>query len=230
VKVSTLVVLVLARLNAAVTPLGSPETLSATLAASPTGLPTLMVLLTFAPPTRTVRLLAEADNVKLGTGTVTVMTVEAEAVADVPLTVTAYVPGTADALGVNVIELVVLVLGEPKTAVTPLGRPETVKATFAASPTGEPTVIVLLPVVPPTSSVRLLAEADKLKPGVGTTKVTTVDSVVLIEVPVNVTLYVPGTTVALGVKVSVLVVLVLAGLKAAVMPLGRPETARATLP
>ena len=81
--------LVLGELNAAVTPLGSPATLSATLAASPTGVPTLIVLLTFAPPTRTVRLLAEADKAKLGTGIVTVTTVEAEAVAEVPLTVTA---------------------------------------------------------------------------------------------------------------------------------------------
>jgi hypothetical protein len=131
---------------------------------------------------------------------------------------------------VKVSELVVLVLGVPRTAVTPLGRPETVRATLAASPTGEPTVIVLLAVVPPTRRVKLLAEADKLKLGVGTTRVTVADSVVLNEVPARVTLYVPGTTAALGVKVSVLVVLVVAGLKAAVTPLGRPETARATVP
>jgi hypothetical protein len=89
VKVSELVVLVLGELRTAVTPLGKPETVRATFAASPTGEPTVMVLLTFAPPTRTVRLLAEADKVKLGTGTVTVRTVEAEAVAEVPPTDTA---------------------------------------------------------------------------------------------------------------------------------------------
>jgi len=80
---------VLGELKAAVTPLGRPETVSATFAASPTGEPTVIVLLTLAPPGTTVMLLAEADKVKLGTGTVTVMTVELEAVADVPLTVTA---------------------------------------------------------------------------------------------------------------------------------------------
>ena len=84
-----LVVLVVAGLNAAVTPLGRPETDKATLAASPTGVPMLILLVAVAPPMESVRLLAEADRVKLGTGMVTVRTVEAEAVADVPLTVTA---------------------------------------------------------------------------------------------------------------------------------------------
>ena len=82
-------VLVLGELGTAVTPLGSPETVRATLAASPTGVPTVIVLATFVPPTRRVTLLAEAESLKLGTGIVTWTTVELAAVAEVPLTFTA---------------------------------------------------------------------------------------------------------------------------------------------
>jgi len=84
-----LVVLVVIGLKAAVTPLGRPATVRATLAASPTGVTTLILLVAVVPPTRSVRLLAEVDRLKLGTGTVTVRTVELEAVEEVPLTVTA---------------------------------------------------------------------------------------------------------------------------------------------
>jgi len=89
VKVRALVVLVLGALRTAVTPLGRPDTVSATLAARPTGEATVIVLATLAPPTRSVGLLTEADRLKLGTGIVTVRTVELEAVAEVPITVTA---------------------------------------------------------------------------------------------------------------------------------------------
>ena len=82
-------VLVLGALRTAVTPLGRPDTVRATLAARPTGVPTVIVLATLAPPTNSVGLLTEADKLKLGTGIVTVRTVELEAVGEVPLTVTA---------------------------------------------------------------------------------------------------------------------------------------------
>ena len=94
------------------------------------------------------------------------------------------------------------VLGALRTAVTPLGRPDTVRATLAARPTGEPTEIVLATLAPPTRSVGLLTEADKLKLGVGTTRVTVVDAERLKEVPVMVMGYVPGTKAALPVKVT----------------------------
>ena len=45
-----------------------------------------------------------------------------------------------------------------------------------------------------------------------------------------VTVAVPVAAVLLAVSVNVLVVVALAGLKAAVTPLGRPEAERATLP
>jgi len=48
-----------------------------------------MVVLTFLSPGTTVRVLAGSDEVELGAGIVTVRTVEAEALHEVPLTVTA---------------------------------------------------------------------------------------------------------------------------------------------
>ena len=45
-----------------------------------------------------------------------------------------------------------------------------------------------------------------------------------------VTVEVPGAAVLLAVSVNALVVVALAGLKAAVTPVGRPEAVRATLP
>ena len=50
------------------------------------------------------------------------------------------------------------------------------------------------------------------------------------DVPVMVTVLVPTVAVALAVKVNVLVPLVLAGLKDAVTPLGRPDAASETVP
>ena len=88
-KVRALAELVLGALRTAVTPLGTPETVNATLAARPTGVPTVMVLLTFAPPTRRVMLLADDVRLKLGAGMVKLRTVELDAVAELPLTVTA---------------------------------------------------------------------------------------------------------------------------------------------
>lgn len=56
-----------------------------------------------------------------------------------------------------------------------------------------------------------------------------VEFVKLLEVPVMVTLAVPVVAVLLVVSVKVLAPVVLAGLKAAVTPLGRPEADRLTL-
>ena len=125
--------------------------------------------------------------------------------------------------------LVVLVLGALRTAITPLGRRDTVRATLAARPTGVPTVIMLATLAPPTKSLGLVTEADKLKRGVGTTTVRLVDPVTVGLVPVTMMGYTPGTVEAVGFKVSWLVVFVVAALNAPVMPAGSPETARDTL-
>ena len=84
-----LVELVLAALSDASTPVGSPDTVRATFAARPTGAPTVIVLIAFAPPARSVKLAPDDVKLKLGTGIVTERTVELDAVAELPLTVTA---------------------------------------------------------------------------------------------------------------------------------------------
>ena len=87
-RVSVLVVLVRDVLRDADTPAGAPDTDSATLPLSPTGLTTPMVLVTAAPPTNRVALPAEEERLKLGVGMVTTILVVLVAVADVPVTVT----------------------------------------------------------------------------------------------------------------------------------------------
>ena len=66
--------------------------------------------------------------------------------------------------------------------------------------------------------------------GVVTVRLTVVDDVKLADVPLIVTVAVPGVAVALAVSVRVLVVLVGFGLNPAVTPLGRPDALSVTLP
>jgi hypothetical protein len=63
-----------------------------------------------------------------------------------------------------------------------------------------------------------------------TVRETVVRFVKLPEVPVMVTVTVPGVAVLLAVNVSVLVLVVLLGLKDAVTPLGKPDADKLTLP
>jgi len=134
-KTRTLVVLVLAALNVAVTPLGTPEAVKLTLLLKPFCPATLIVLLTLlVPPTRRVALLIEEERPKLGVGMVNTMGVELVKVPEVPVTVNGYVPETTVLLALNVSELVPLVLMGPTVVVTPLGNPVTPKPTAPAKP------------------------------------------------------------------------------------------------
>jgi hypothetical protein len=83
-----LIVIVLEELKYAVTPAGTPETPRLTLLTSPTGLATLMMLASLLPPTRRVRLLADDERSKLGTGMVNAMLVLLDRFPEVPVTVT----------------------------------------------------------------------------------------------------------------------------------------------
>ena len=87
-RASVLVVLVLAELNVAVTPVGSPVTVRATLLLKPLILLTLTVLLALAPLATRARLPAEDERLKLGTGIVSATVVVRVAVPEVPVTVT----------------------------------------------------------------------------------------------------------------------------------------------
>ena len=67
---------------------------------------------------------------------------------DVPVMVTAAVPGVIVLLAVKVRVLVVVVEGGLKDAVTPLGKPETDKVTLPLKPFEGVTVMVSEPVAP----------------------------------------------------------------------------------
>ena len=82
-KVSVLAVVVVAGLKVAVTPVGSPAAVSATLAADPPAWAMLIVLLAL-PPTRRLRVLAEDEMLKLGAGMVNTMAVVLVTVLKVP--------------------------------------------------------------------------------------------------------------------------------------------------
>ena len=93
-------------------------------------------------------------------------------------------------------------------------------------------MIVLFPLAPWTN-VRLLGEAESVKLGCGTAftvRDTETELVKLPDVPVMVTFTVPMAALLPAFNVNVLPVAVLAGLKEAVTPLGKPEAERLTVP
>ena len=83
---------------------------------------------------------------------------------DLPVIVTVAVPTAAEALAVSVNVLVVVVGVGLKAAVTPIGKPDAVKATLPLKPPTSVTVTVLVPFAPCTT-VRMFGEADRMKPG-----------------------------------------------------------------
>jgi hypothetical protein len=216
--------------NEAVTPLGIPEADSAGLPVKPFSGVTVMVLEPLAP-CAIVRLLGDADRLKFGAGAVAFTVRLTVAVwlkaPEVPVMVTVEVPVAEVLLAVNVNVLPV------NEAVTPLVRPEAEKATVPVKPFCGVTVMVLAPLAP-CMIARLFGDADRVKFGAGagafTVRLTVVVWDKVPEVPVMVTVEVPVAAVLLAVSVNVLVVVALAGLKAAVTPLGRPEAVSATLP
>ena len=149
---------------------------------------------------------------------------------EVPVIVTVKVPMLAAPLAVKVSVLVlVVVLAGLNDAVTPLGKPEADKLTLALKPFCGVTVIVLVPLAA-WKTLKVLGDADSVKlPTLFTVRETVVELVKRPAVPVMVTLVVPIGAVPLAVNVNVLVLAVLVGLNAAVMPLGSPEADKLTL-
>ena len=81
--------------------------------------------------------------------------------------------------------------------------------------------------------VKLLGAADRLKFGGGGALTVRAIVVVLLrlpEPPLMVTVKAPVVAVLLAVNVSVLLVVAIVGLNAAVTPLGKPEAVKPTLP
>jgi len=149
VKVNVLVPVALAGLNAAVTPLGNPETVRFTLLLNPFCGAMVMVLVPLAP-CFTVRLEGDADSAKLGAEEVTVRLIEVVLVSvpDTPVTISAAVAGAAELAAVKVNVLAPGVLVGLKDAVTPPGNPETDRLTLPLKPFCGLTVMVLAPLAP----------------------------------------------------------------------------------
>ena len=152
---------------------------------------------------------------------------------EVPVIVTVTVPVVAVLLAVNVSVLVsVLVVVEVglNVAVTPLGMPDADRLTLPVKPFTGATVTVSVPLAP-WVILTLFGDAERLKSGAAfTVRLTVVVCVRLPDVPVIVTVLVPVAAVLLAVNVRELVVVVEAGVKVAVTPLGRPDAVKATLP
>jgi hypothetical protein len=149
---------------------------------------------------------------------------------DVPVMVTVEFPGLAEAVAESLTTAVEGVIPALNVATTPLGTPETVTVTVPENPFCGVSVIVLLPDVP-GAMLSVVGEAVKVNDGGGTiVSVTAVFALRLPEAPAIVTVAVPAGALELAVKVTVLAPAVLAGLKLAVTPLGRPEAVSATVP
>ena len=125
------------------------------------------------------------DSVKVGVVTVSTMVVALLSVPDTPVTVTVAIPAVAVLSALKVRELLPVVLDGLKTAVTPLGKPDTPKATVPLKPFSPATLMVLLP-LPARGTARLLAEDVRLKLGTTTVNAMVVVLLRLPEVPVMV--------------------------------------------
>jgi hypothetical protein len=155
-------------LKLAVTPLGNPLTLNATLPVKPPVRVMVIVLVPLAPRL-TVRLVGFGESVKSGVGgwfTVRLIVAVRDRPPPVPVTVTVAAPRVAalDAANVNTLLVPVVEVGL-KLAVTPLGNPLALNATLLVNPPVRVTVIVLVPLAP-RLTVRLVGLAERVKSGV----------------------------------------------------------------
>jgi hypothetical protein len=216
----------------AVTPVGRPDAARVTLPVNPPTSLTATVLTPDAPCART-RLLGLAARVKPGGGfTVRFSVVVADGTpVELPVIVTVAAPSTAVLLAVSVRVLLPVVGFGLKVAVTPLGNPDAARVTLPVNPPTSLTATVLTPDAP-CASTRLFGFAASVKPGGGLTvrfSVVVADGTP-VELPVMVTVAGPSTAVLLAVSVRVLLPVVGFGTKVAVIPPGRPDAARVTLP
>jgi hypothetical protein len=151
---------------------------------------------------------------------------------DVPAMVTVYVPEAAVLLAFNVSTLDPVVGLVPKTAATPVGKPDAASATLPVNPPTSVTVIVSVALAP---CGRDKVDEDAASVKLGGVFATMVRAMVAVsvsepEVPVMVTVEVPTVAVLLAVSVRTLDPVTGLAPNAAVTPLGNPDAARVTLP
>jgi len=100
-------------------------------------------------PCATVKLLGDAESVKLGgAAMVSERVVAFDKLPDVPVMVTVTVPVAAVLLAVSVNVLALTVLLGLNDAVTPVGRPDADRLTLPLKPPCGVTLIVLVPFAP----------------------------------------------------------------------------------
>lgn len=154
--------------NAAVTPLGKPVALRV-VAELKLSLLVILIVLVPLPPRFTLREVGEALIVKFGdvvAFTVRASVVVATRLPEVPVMVTVLVPVVADALAVSVRVLVPVVGFGLNAAVTPVGSADAASVTLPVNPLTSFTEIVLVPLAPPSVTVKLLGESESVKLGV----------------------------------------------------------------
>ena len=132
-RVSVLLVVAVAGENVAVTPAGKPLTERLTEFAKPLIGTTLIVDLPEAPGTANTSLGA-AESEKLFALTTTCTGMEVVMLPEVPVMVSAAVPGAAVLVAESVIELEAVVGFGENEAVTPLGSPEALRVTLPVKP------------------------------------------------------------------------------------------------
>jgi hypothetical protein len=230
VSVSVLFAAVLAGLNDAVTPAGRPVAVKATVPLKPVCGATVIVALPVLPGA-TFTLGTEEESLKPGAAaTAKAIAACAEIVPDVAVMVTVAGPTSAGAVALSFSVLAKLPLAGVNVAVTPVGKPPTVRVGAPVKPFSGVTVMVLVP-DPPCVTLKLAGEAPNVKLAPAFTvrlNVTDVDDVP--EVPSTVTVVVPTAAADVALNVATLVLPVEAGLNDAVTPAGRPGVVNATLP
>jgi hypothetical protein len=159
-NVTVLLLAVLVGEKVAVTPVGRPEAVSATVPPKPLRSVMAMVLAPLVPGFR-LTLAGVADSVKLsGAPMVSAIVALLLKLPDVPVMVTVELPVAAELLALRVSVLVPDVPA-PKDAVTPEGRPDAARATVPLKPFCGVAVIVLAP-VPPSATVTLEGDAESV--------------------------------------------------------------------
>lgn len=124
----------------------------------------------------------------------------ADSAPDVPVMVAVAAPGCAELVAVSVRTLPVADEAGFQLAVTPEGKPAMEKLTLPLNPLSAPTATEVLS-EPPGKRVMLPGAGISVKDGASTVTVTVVDAVIEPEVPVIVTVEVPGVAELLAVKV-----------------------------
>jgi hypothetical protein len=175
VKVTRLVPAAFGAANDAVTPLGSPDAERITLLLKPFCGMTATVPVAVAPRGNP-RLAGSKDRVKLGAVMVSPMVVALVNAPEAPFTIAVYVPGVTVLLALKTRDVLAVVLDGLKTAVKPVGKPDTEKLTLPLKPLEPTTLMVLLP-LPARAIVRLLGDDERLK--LGTTTVSAMVVVLL---------------------------------------------------